>query len=108
MEDATAAILAAIARLDERLDHIEARLDRGEVAPPSMSQWTTAKGAARDLHISADTVLRRARAIGCAHEIGRLVLVDAAAVAADLVTHPVRRGTRRVRNVARDVTTTAR
>jgi hypothetical protein len=63
-------------RLVDRLaDAVVERLREGET-PPSMPQWTTAKGAARDLHVSPDTVLRRARALGAVHEIGRLVLVD--------------------------------
>jgi hypothetical protein len=69
------AVLAAVAQRGERLDRIEARFDATGEAAPAVVQWTTAKGAACELHVSPDTVLRRARAIGCAHEFGRLVLV---------------------------------
>jgi hypothetical protein len=100
-------IAAAIAMQGELLVQIVARLDHGETAPAT-PQWTTPKSVARELGVSPDTVLRRGRAIGCVHEIGRLVLVDAAAVAADLLARPVRHGARRTRDEAHDVPTVAR
>jgi hypothetical protein len=89
-------LTAAVERIERRLD------DMTSDASSSVSEWTTPKGAARDLHVSPDTVLRRARAIGCVQEIGHLILVDVVALRADLVAHPLQRRPHRTRDTAHD------